>query len=566
MMDDNISYSFPITSVGTLYNPDNYIYNNFIRICKVGNASNQCIKQLLEFSTVLKKYNMHQICYTEGFKIACYNNNIQMANYLYTTRNVITGAIRTLFDALFGPTRYEISDDILLICCEKENISIVSWILRIQKFSIDSLILAFNIVLVREFTEIMEYIFLKLSEETNITLYIYELFGYILTTGRKKILHWLDEFCEKYNYRECFSKYVPEIFCQACSNSYENLSEEKKNKYHIANCNYPCTIEDNLYIFLYFANREKYLDNNIIYQGFTLACNSGNLNIAMIINDKFNKDDCTSNIHSIDIFKDPHRIPFFEAIFKKQYHVVEWLGELQNLSMTFTFLGSGHEKVYTLNVSTNIGSKTPREILCDSKKCIQKILINKTKYIQKSKIYVDNDDLNKISNTGVKIDWLLLERLILYAVNNKQSCDLLYKCDGCNDAQIVSIVIQIEKYISNDILYKILYDSDTIKERNVVAKLIANNDNMYSDNNLQMSYKDLMVRKLGLTTILNEPYIYKYESDCCPLCLGEYDMMLDCGHVICMMCAHSWYFIKKEPLICQVCRNIISFEKSVCLC
>ena len=50
----------------------------------------------------------------------------------------------------------------------------------------------------------------------------------------------------------------------------------------------------------------------------------------------------------------------------------------------------------------------------------------------------------------------------------------------------------------------------------------------------------------------------------CMMCICECDMVLACGHAICMVCAYKWYIESSHPLKCQLCDQ--SVNKNICYC
>ena len=79
---------------------------------------------------------------------------------------------------------------------------------------------------------------------------------------------------------------------------------------------------------------------------------------------------------------------------------------------------------------------------------------------------------------------------------------------------------------------------------------------------LQIDKKNDMIKKVIYEN--NEKnHIDSYIE--CIICMNDGNLMLNCGHVICLSCAHKWYTKKNSDRLCVYCKKPIKMDQSYCL-
>lgn len=152
------------------------------------------------------------------------------------------------------------------------------------------------------------------------------------------------------------------------------------------------------------------------------------------------------------------------------------------------------------------------------------------------------------------------------ARDNCYEIDILGQLDNDPNYTMVSLIVKIDKYLHEHELMKHVSDIHSTELKNVFAEMIS----YHRGNENKVTYRDLMIDILGLIDgDLDHDFIknkkYGSSDEDCPICLNSHDMMLNCGHVVCMSCAESWYLHNENPLICVVCQESIDLAKSYCL-
>jgi hypothetical protein len=176
-------------------------------------------------------------------------------------------------------------------------------------------------------------------------------------------------------------------------------------------------------------------------------------------------------------------------------------------------------------------------------------------------LLIDYNDPEKFSQNSLKLDQHILNKLFdRFENDSKKSSNFTLGFAStsillsCNDNQFLQIIISKEKYITDQYLKNLLHETEILEERNTITSLMKTNE----------SYKMTMMKLLNMTDN-NKDNIKTYEMKECPLCFGKQELILNCGHTICMLCAVEWYIDEKKELKCITCNNDINFKNCICL-
>jgi hypothetical protein len=277
------------------------------------------------------------------------------------------------------------------------------------------------------------------------------------------------------------------------------------------------------------------ISDNILYECFVIASEQGHGKTAQIIRsfDPTNIDKC--------IFSDINKIPFIKALNNSQYLFLDVLNDIMEYQLS----------VY-LN-ETEIVKIQYNE--CQINQIIDKVLAD-----------------NKINSLNISCDNNVVKHLDKQIINAliNQHIDLnekIFNCKNIYTGEVCSLkfIIIAKHYIDSTYLNYMLKSSCTIIHRDVIAGLLGKN--MYPVQILK--YRDIMnpLLKLKIADPSN-PLIQGmiHESDECQICAGQNDMMISCGHQMCMRCCYDWYIVNEKPLICYVCQQPFVLNECFCLC
>ena len=308
-----------------------------------------------------------------------------------------------------------------------------------------------------------------------------------------------------------------------------------------------CSLSKNNYYDLIqniYHERKHLISDIMLYECFVISSKQGHVKTAQIIR--------SLNPIQIDnlIFSDINKTPFIKAMINSQYLILDILNDMKQYQITVYL-----EEIEIIKMQFN-------EYQIDQ---IIKQLLNNT---QINKLNIVSDNNLKICFDNQIHHNLFIENISQSVYEfNKTKYEKIFKCKQQNTEILCNLkfIIITEHYIDSNYLNKILKTSTTIIQRDEISRLLGRN--MYPIQDLK--YRDIMNPYLNLKIAqITDPLIQRiiHESDECQICSGQNDMMLSCGHQMCIRCCMDWYIINKNSLICYVCQQPFVMTECFCLC
>lgn len=537
----------------------------FLNMCEnrlktsVHTTSKDPFQSLLKIEKVLRMYG-HEFannCYVQGFIVAALANDVKICAHIFATRNVLTGTARTKIEMLWrdfmrGKTKDNFDPKLFISCCENGSDDVVEWMLSVNLFIPKILYTAFEIGANNQNTRIMNILYKELYIRGFIDWS--NLVATAVRTaceGKIQTLQWFFSANER-----LVVSLLTEIMDKICRNGKIDSLD------FILSQNCPSV--------------QTVLKPESMYHWFISACMFGHKHIADALR-RYDARYYAENMENV-LFNDPERKAFFLTLANNHHDVLTWLNGLKHYHLTITVLDMTEASKI---VSTIIVSSTVRDI--DIENWIHHTMISALSH------YVIADPQkpsHRINGCGTKVsnfkdvkshETTFNDRVIIHIFKNSLRdatktghYETMFNCRNIksqrnNDLCVINFVIQIQTYMNPDALCQVLGKCETIKEKNIIAGLIGH----LSYPSIDLTYKDMMIEKLGINVAEeNSEIVTKimYETDECPLCMCEYDMVLSCGHVMCMSCAAEWYLTKQKPMICYCCQKPFTMSHCYCLC
>lgn len=148
-------------------------------------------------------------------------------------------------------------------------------------------------------------------------------------------------------------------------------------------------------------------------------------------------------------------------------------------------------------------------------------------------------------------------------------CDEEYYPDDENIFYITEILFSVKKVvlIDDDKLFQYLRSTEDIDTKNLLSEIILTRADNYKNEDTNDYYQKLMSSMLkmhpdnvsDLATLRANISIFISE---CPMCYENSDLLLECGHSICVLCAYGWYVIKSNRT-CMICSKNVYIANSI---
>lgn len=575
------------------------IYNQYISICLTNlspltqNNSDNNFTIFLKYNEFVKShdYKLHKRCCVDGFRAAAMSNNLNILKHLYAENNVMTGNKRGFFEMPFKSSlgfkprlKGEIHSDAFIISCDSNSIDVVAWMLKIETFEADVLEKAFKIVIKKDNSSgnenLLNIIFNEMSDRNIINVDWIE--KIICEFSHNNYLHGLKWFCERY--RNIFPKFIEQIFITSCVKCYSDTCRWVMNL--ICECVFP----------EFIASQPKYYMHSIILKGLKIAILDGSKYHELIVSEIINiliKYSEGNSLYS-QSFMSNNPPTMFNTLYEKEINEIFVHALHKGFINTVTLMCG--LKVYTVSIECVYNNDEKIVILNDT----ITNLLTRCDLIIDILTEIDANDKNSFeiistissisSKKSINLEKISLNIIMQAFLNNHMSLDTsssnlsfikrnfiigkvqqflsgFDKKDEKNNVSKklvdkINIHVQTIRCITQDLLRSELKSSSIDSNmKEILAKLLG--DHMGLDH--KFDYKREIARELKLKTIKKNSDFVKthiHSADECMMCIGECDMMLECGHIMCMCCALEWYIKKNECAICQFCRRDISLEQS----
>lgn len=521
-------------------------YLNFITSCRDDSMNSFYSSE----SVILKNPDQSFIrqCYVDGFNEAATNNRVTICKHIYSKRHVMTGmpinsAIKTVLKRHHLPTNIrEIDPNIFILCCERNAFDVVPWMLGINTFNPLVIKIGFETACYKESIKIMNILYddpvqKYIKQYLNDPDSAYTLLRVIIIDKHTKSIVWFkDKFAaNKIN--------IHLVFTKLCKHESTNTVA--------------CFLD-------YF---DQFLQKTDIYNVFVRQCsNGGDIDTLKLLRERYSIDDCIFNdtlpCGGSRLFNEIMNNKFLDY---SHQIILEWINTFKKINI----------KIKRIDDWNNDWNNSPVLSVInisgyDVDKCLEslRIKINAMQFYNFDKIC----DLVKktIIDASISPENKPIEQIIEISsplIKKDNSIDTIIR--GTVVHYYLCVMIWVESFVNSEQLFNLLLQSDTYGKKEMVAKLMGYHLNR------DLSYKEIMIDRLGLLvadeeSLANTGKIFKsahneqYQTEC-PVCMCEYDMILSCGHVMCMTCAYKWYIQKSNQLMCQICRRSIQLSSSYCL-
>ncbi|VBB18923.1 hypothetical protein YASMINEVIRUS_1455 [Yasminevirus sp. GU-2018] len=552
---------------GQANNAYNKLHDAVMKACVEGNLT-----KLMSLETELEKMEryLRNACIVEAFLVSALENKLHMCSYLSTKYNVKTGDRRydissifpfSAIKALLGNHMTSEIDPELLISCSKANCyDVVTWMINITFFPPSALFRAFESAMVNSSSRTCTVLYRKIMSTIKInSQQIADILLKVVENNKMASLEWFivtDELR--------FYTFVPYIYTLMCR--YGRV--------------------DGLSWLLNISKRgqkiKDVINRDVLSTGVVWGCIEGHLEVLTLHERIYS----STTVHSLLIeSKDLENV--VGKVLEKRYRtIIEWLNKIERFSVTVSGLTSNGEEVFLVETNNVSPDRCASDLLTKLPGRAHGALISR---------YVE------FRNTRGKIEFLLNAKTLSDTIResrceikNKDShVDVLFDCainigDGGQPIETISVVIKLLNVISKDRLFTELCKSETLKDKNFFSRLIIDvcrtdidgshdmlqqtqQESIQQDNSQDADvshYKQLMSNLVGFkinnNTDTSKALTHVYDTDC-PSCFNPHELVLNCNHVICMVCAYTWYIKNKKEMICQTCRKSIDLTMCVCV-
>lgn len=563
-----------VESASSIYTtPEMKTEKEFLEICGNRLCPSDRFNGLLELEKVLSIYGetFAQNCYVQGFNAAALANDVRVCRHIFDKRNVLIGSQRTKFDMFWKSSiqtkdRGCIDSKLFIACCEKNSVDVVIWMMSMNQFNRNVLKTAFEVGCINQHIKIMNALYNELTIRGMFDWPgMVNLLIHSSGEGKTHSLEWFHQTNER-----MFVSVIPAMLIQV---SKYGRSESLKMilGLNVANHNHNGTKIQSITV-------------DLIHQCFISACAGGHKDVGMILRSYNSMNHMNQRTDSLEhrIFTDKDRKAFFAALINKRYNILEWLNSFKHHHLTVNMIDLQNDSDNSVTLVSTVVNESEignciRYITSPECKLSEYAIIVTSPSIESSNreiVTKTNSYGMKIAVTNGKFNDQVVRKLFIDSQTPgkiTQSCyEKMFQCKKISDMHqdvkyIINVVIKTETYIDVGSLTQILSKCESIVEKDMIAGLIGHHINP----NIKLTYKDMMIDRLGIGVAdKNSEVISKimYEADDCPLCMCEYDMMLSCGHVMCMSCAVEWYLIKEKPMNCYFCQKPFVMKEGYCLC
>lgn len=535
-------------------------YENLLTVCSIGNMDGliDAEHEINEITDIIQNDNPNPIQYrhyVNAFTTAATENQLHICKYLYNKYDVITGKKRTIIsnivNNLFHSSshlQFKIDQRLFITCCKRKCIDVALWMLCVTTFDIDILISAITEAMLVKCYYLCSYIYDILKQNGRINNFI----GMFIRLAIEKNIHdTLVWFYQKDIYT--FNLYTPSIFLDLCYygrfTSIKWLLDTRINNIRTADTIHPASL----------------------YNGLKSSC----------VNDHTRVFDTLCSAYGSNyiiplITNDPNRHMYNEAIRYSAQGILRWLNGIRSYNIKIEGFTADDKIAFSASSSNYNLIYSIDEIM----KLIPSSFINCKVSI--SDILSDNQMNKYYMFTKNTIHYILLKSLAKIDVTNEiidayLDCQIFYTTIQKTVTKI-RLNIEVNSYIKiNDHMNQI-YKCDTISTKNIMADLVinqiefsTNKSYAHIDSNNENPYRSLFMNLLNMKNIksshdtnnINITNINIIEEHMCPSCMGEIDMVLECGHTFCMSCAYLWFIKGANEKICPVCRKNINVDDSI---
>lgn len=548
----------------------NTYYRNLMLACVGGNLNEimNVEQQLLKIQPYIK-YRNH---YVDAFVLAATENKCHICRYLYDKYDMITGAQKlplmsnvptnlmtssnayysnipysnTPFSNVSYPNMgYDVSPDLFITCCKKGCTDVVLWMLSFNTFSIDIIKEAMMSAMLISCTTICSHLYFILATNGyNDTNFMSMFIRSIIENNVHEMIIWF-----YMTDIHLFYTYAPFIFLDLC---------------------YYGRIENIIWLMNLKRDDLSFADTisaDYVYKGIVNTCTKDNIQIVTTLCEIY-------SVHYIIslILADTCRSIYVEAVKYKACNILKWLNNIRTYNVCVNGISTSGKTLFTINSNQTTLVKCADEI-------IMSIPFNIS--------IIGNN--NGLLNHATLLDILLCS---IAEINiKKDSIDILLECDQeytqvynqikhaiTNDPiELLNFTIKINSFITLKELMEQLYNSGTITDKNIFASMIIDQLRLNIDKNdmlcentdmlyeIKSAYKILFMDLLDIKMNMTHKITKIYEDIECPMCMGEKDIVLTCGHSMCMSCAYLLYIVNNKDQYCSVCHKNIDLHKSLIL-
>jgi hypothetical protein len=563
----------------------NKCYENLMIVCSNNTSQNDILdniskseeiesdmRDLMDIEQEFNKieYRMNTFThYVDAFNMAAIENKTHICKYLYDKYDITTGKQKNTFSNRFnnffatkaklgtlntetfklGDNRSKINPQLFITCCERKCVDVALWMLYVDVFDINIIKIAIEKTMLAKCYYLCGYLYDIIKQNNSNDNYF--IGNFIKLSIEKNIHETLTWFYNKDEHT--FNMYIPYIFLDLCyygrTNSMKWLMNIKRNNTHISDT----------------------LQPEYIYKGLINSCANDHTHILNILSSIYNYNYIISLI-----IQDQYRSVYTESIKYKAQGNLQWLNNIRSYNVKIEGLTSpqrANSKIIPDITNSDVISFSACSNQYNLVHCAEEIM----KLIPKSFI-----NCNVLMNNRYYVFTFDTLYYILYTSLSKidiahENIEVVLECKVFHNEtkQIVKkirVTIGVQSYITINELMDQIYKCESVKDKNIMAKLVINqleiNTNkqyIYSYGNTN-PYTSLLIKILDIPTKCNVDSTIKVINDIeCPICMGEQDMILNCGHSFCMSCAYLWYIKGDNKKICVVCQQNIDIKKSICI-
>jgi hypothetical protein len=296
-----------------------------------------------------------------------------------------------------------------------------------------------------------------------------------------------------------------------------------------------------------YQSHKNIICSKLLYECFIIGSEQGHDKTVQIIRslDPINIDKY--------IFSDIDKTPFIKAINNYQYLFLDILNDMKQYQITVYL---AETEIIKLQINEYQIDWFINQALANGKINNLSIVSDTNK-----EIHFDHQIIHNLFIENIKSSVLISDNI------NKTKFERTFKCKNRYTEELCAIkfIIITDHYLNFIFLNKKLKESSLIVERDVISDLIGKNMHPIQ----KLKYRDIMNPYLDLKIAqISDPLIQSmiHESDECQMCMGQNDMMISCGHLMCIRCCFDWYIVNKKPLICYVCQQQFVMNECFCLC
>lgn len=516
----------------TLSESDKDVYSEYLRMCAEKISTQLDYDKFVIYNKHIYETDrsLYSLCCADGFKIACRSDNIDVCAYLYSNndlslnrrKTVVTSSINIFKKMINGKiSTNNITRDMFILTYNYESVKVLRWMLYTGDIVTNDVMECFvDSVKHKRNLEVSVILFNFLNGLGLIDISLLEDLIVQITTNRSvTILKWLFE------RNNTLIPYIVQIvFDISCHQ----------------NCEEMCRLS------LSFKNTDtdmSYVQDTVVYESFCRSLNTFKHNIVKCILELY-----SGKIIFKLLIDNEKLVPKkIEDVNHKE--IILTLGSIKAYNLIITSYDDDIERFETSLIFVEDNALTE---IVEKEICYQDIGICIDKEILINKIF-DTFRLHKYGSRPIEQISRLPHTTTEFIISDSPTSD--------NNPYVI-IQFMDMWYIPNDIIVD-AFASDSFENeiKDIYASILGKRFNMNGPYNYKKDFAD----ELGLqsATTVDEYIISKIiKEDSCPLCMDDYNMMLECGHVMCVFCACRWYIDRKESRVCCICRKPVSLNRS----